>query len=44
MLVGVGAGALAERWIDEVRAQHGNLPALTQLLDLHFGEPARATG
>jgi uncharacterized Zn finger protein len=44
MLVGVGARALAERWIDEVRAQHGNLPALTQLLDLHFGEPARATG
>lgn len=40
----VGAGALAARWVDEVRAQHGNLPALTQLLDLHFGEPARAAG
>lgn len=44
MLVAVGAGALAAQWVDEVRAQHGRLPALTQLLDLHFGEPARAAG
>lgn len=44
MLSEVGAAALAEQWVDEVRALHGNLPALTQLLELHFGEPARAAG
>lgn len=44
MLTAVGADALAAQWVDEVRAQHGKLPALTQLLDLHFGEPARAAG
>lgn len=44
VLGAAGKGAMADGWIDELRAKHANRPALRQLLELHFGDDVRAAG